>query len=373
MAIKSIELQNFTVFENFKCDFSSGVNIFVGENGTGKTHLLKALYSFCKCNADIHTDNDSNSGFSTDFFPEIVECFRIDSLHELHSNAVNPHGVGINETITVACGAYNRTETRDRVIREKGPTIVAVTVEDYKEAYEIYFPTNEVIFHEAYCFIVNPKNPISSVYIPAKDMLTHSRGLLTMAKKHSRDMPFDKTLLDIIQNAESWKVNDMPELAKNIVPLLEEVIGGTIIQQGGDFFVVKPSGDKIRFSCEAEGIKKFGLLWQLLMAEVIKENSVLFWDEPEANINPKLLPTIVDILLELSRNGVQIFLATHEYNLMKYFSLKKKDTDNVAFINFHKTENGVVSEIEDDYTLLENNAIVEANIKLLEDDIEGVL
>ena len=43
----------------------------------------------------------------------------------------------------------------------------------------------------------------------------------------------------------------------------------------------------------------------------------------------------------------------------------------MAFISLYKTDNGIASEIEDDYNLLEHNSIVEANIKLLEDDIRG--
>lgn len=44
--IDIIKLKNFTVFENFKLKLSRGINILVGENGTGKTHLLKILCSF---------------------------------------------------------------------------------------------------------------------------------------------------------------------------------------------------------------------------------------------------------------------------------------------------------------------------------------
>ena len=101
----------------------------------------------------------------------------------------------------------------------------------------------------------------------------------------------------------------------------------------------------------------------------------MFWDEPEANLNPKMIPIIVDILLELARHGVQIFLATHDYNLMKSFSVKKKESDKVAFFSLYKPEQGggVICEREDDYNLLEHNSIIEANIKLLEDDLEGAL
>ena len=48
MNIKKIKLENYTVFENHQIEFSTGVNIIVGENGSGKTHLMKVLYSACR-------------------------------------------------------------------------------------------------------------------------------------------------------------------------------------------------------------------------------------------------------------------------------------------------------------------------------------
>ena len=43
MSINKIQIKNFTVFKDISIDLVSGVNIFMGENGTGKTHLLKIL------------------------------------------------------------------------------------------------------------------------------------------------------------------------------------------------------------------------------------------------------------------------------------------------------------------------------------------
>lgn len=48
MYIDYLYLNNFTVFKTLNIEFSKGVNIFIGENGTGKTHLLKLLYAACK-------------------------------------------------------------------------------------------------------------------------------------------------------------------------------------------------------------------------------------------------------------------------------------------------------------------------------------
>ena len=39
--IEKIEIKNFTAFDELKIDFVPGVNLFIGENGTGKTHILK--------------------------------------------------------------------------------------------------------------------------------------------------------------------------------------------------------------------------------------------------------------------------------------------------------------------------------------------
>lgn len=41
MKIKRIKFQNYTVFEDQQMEFSPGINVIIGENGTGKTHLMK--------------------------------------------------------------------------------------------------------------------------------------------------------------------------------------------------------------------------------------------------------------------------------------------------------------------------------------------
>jgi len=41
MIIKKIKLENYTVFEDQQIEFCPGINIFIGENGTGKTNILK--------------------------------------------------------------------------------------------------------------------------------------------------------------------------------------------------------------------------------------------------------------------------------------------------------------------------------------------
>ena len=46
--IEKIQFEKFAAFERLSIVLSPGINVFVGENGTGKTHILKAVYSACE-------------------------------------------------------------------------------------------------------------------------------------------------------------------------------------------------------------------------------------------------------------------------------------------------------------------------------------
>ena len=106
---------------------------------------------------------------------------------------------------------------------------------------------------------------------------------------------------------------------------------------------------------------------------LIDKNSILFWDEPEANINPKYIPALVEILLELQRNGVQIFVTTHDYIFSKYFDIKRSDNDKVMYYSLYKTNNGVECENADKLSELNNNQIRDTFIQLYEDEIKRAM
>ncbi|MDR1581606.1 MAG: AAA family ATPase [Synergistaceae bacterium] len=77
MALTKISIENFTVFDKIEIPFSYGINVFIGENSTGKTHILKLLYSACQSARQKVT--------AIDFPLKIARTFRPDelSLHRL--------------------------------------------------------------------------------------------------------------------------------------------------------------------------------------------------------------------------------------------------------------------------------------------------
>ena len=330
MHIKSLNLKNFTVFTDFYLDVDSGVNIFVGENGTGKTHLLKALYAACE------------SGKSENPVDELLKCFKenqkeADLIRDRNSSQL---------TISIF------SEDVTRKIRYDQQCLNILNAPSF--------------FEGKYSIEVPDGIKFSAVYIPVKDMLTHSNGFLAMANKY-RDFPFNKTLTDIIIKASQWKVKQPPKLALTILPLLEEMMDGAVVFENDEFYIKKRSGRLIKFELEAEGLKKIGLLWQLLMTDNLTENSILIWDEPEANLNPKFLPQIVECLLELSRHGVQIFLSTHNYIFAKYFNVRAKDSDSLTFHSLYMQNGDVRVESDKIFSSLKNNAIMQTFDRLLEE------
>lgn len=124
---------------------------------------------------------------------------------------------------------------------------------------------------------------------------------------------------------------------------------------------------------EAEGVRKIGLLWGLIRNGLMEEHSVLFWDESEANINPKFIPDLAEILIELQKSGVQIFVTTHDYIFSKYLDVKCSEDDEIMYFSLYKTDDGVKYENTVKLGDLKNNEIRDTFIQLYEDEIEKAM
>ena len=207
-----------------------------------------------------------------------------------------------------------------------------------------------------------------SVYIPEKDMLLHSFGFLAL--KHERPtIPFDDTLTDIIAKAQLYPKKEMSN--SPLCTKIRAIIGGEVAYDNDSFSIVRDrDGMQIPFSMEASGYKKFGLLWKLIRNGSLEPGSILFWDEPENSLNPELIPILVDILLELTRTGVQIFLATHSEILASYFAVNREKSDNVMFYTLYKLDGRIVADLGDRFDLLVPNNLMTEPVRLYEKQIE---
>jgi predicted ATP-dependent endonuclease of OLD family len=84
----------------------------------------------------------------------------------------------------------------------------------------------------------------------------------------------------------------------------------------------------------AEGLRKIGTISYLLKNGALNQNSILFWDEPESNLNPKLIRDIAKLLIYLERLDVQIFIANHSLFLIKELEILRQKENNIRYFSF---------------------------------------
>jgi AAA15 family ATPase/GTPase len=202
-------------------------------------------------------------------------------------------------------------------------------------------------------------------------MLQHSKGFLALERE--RQIPFDKTQIDILSKAELGETHKITPNASKLLDIIKTVIMGEVIYENDTFFIVKDDGQKVPFSLEASGFQKFGLLWRLLRNGLLEDGSVLFWDEPEASINPELMSVLVNILLKLQQGGVQIFLATHSDILASYFDVKREDNDNVMFYSLYKDGVQIKADKNEKFALLTPNNLTAEQINLYKEEVKKVM
>ena len=81
------------------------------------------------------------------------------------------------------------------------------------------------------------------------------------------------------------------------------------------------------------------------------------------------------MLIELQRNGVQIFLATHDYVVLKEIDLQIASDDRVAFHSLYQdSETGEIAyHTTSSYLRIQPNAISEAFDSLYDREIERTI
>jgi predicted ATPase len=213
------------------------------------------------------------------------------------------------------------------------------------------------------------ETPVESAYIPVREML--SNGAQLVALYRLRELDIEEVHIDIIERA-------MLPLAKGptdadrqrLLDKLRREMRGKVEIVDGRFFHRSTQG-RLEFPLLAEGYRKLGLLWLLIQNRTLLRGSVLFWDEPEANLNPALIGCAVDILLELQRLGVQVFVTTHSYVTLKEVELLRRTGDEVRYVSLQRDAADVVqAETAQRLEDLAQNKIRDTYVDLVERDLK---
>lgn len=102
---------------------------------------------------------------------------------------------------------------------------------------------------------------------------------------------------------------------------LEDIMKGQIVQKNKKFyFKIKGEGE-FEMGLLSDGYRKLSMIIYMILSGSLNKNTILFWDEPETNMNPKMIRPIVQAMVALAQMGVQIFVSTHDYFVQQEFNM----------------------------------------------------
>jgi AAA15 family ATPase/GTPase len=137
-------------------------------------------------------------------------------------------------------------------------------------------------------------------------------------------------------------------------------------------FIFKKGNQQFVMQQTAEGIKKIGILTTLITNRQLGKGTILFMDEPETALHPDAVRQMVEMLVAMSKAGVQIFLASHSYFVIKQLAnCAKRDQLNVSCWNLNREVGKPVSNSFYDLMngVLPSNSIIDEAIKIYDEEI----
>ncbi|MEK7991823.1 MAG: ATP-binding protein [Thiotrichaceae bacterium] len=287
--IISLSIKNLTTIKSESLKFSSSLNIIIGENSTGKSHLLKAAYSLAK--ASYKFGQQAEDSLLKELKDKLVNVFRAEKLSFL----IN-HQALSNKTVEAE---------------------IEVQFSDLDLNLGLKF--GESLHSDALTQIPQAYLAKTPVFFPAKEIISMYPKFGGLYRDYHIEL--DETYYDLCLLLERPVAKNPTPKTQHILTEIETILGGKIIDRNGRFYLKMPDKPEIEMHLLAEGLRKMATLAYLVSNDSLVGN-IVFWDEPESNLNPKLMTMLVKILLLLIQNGTQVILATHSLFLLREFELQ---------------------------------------------------
>jgi len=288
--LESLKLKNFTVFGEATFEFANGINVIVGANGSGKTHLLKLAYACTYVlNAEVR-----NAGP-----PKQTIHYLQSAVAEKLLAVFKPDGLG-------------RLARRSRKGRQRSE-VDCLFNDQNKLEFSFSTASKTSVEVEKTSARWLEKRP---VYLPTRELLTIYPGFVSLYE--TTHLQFDETWRDtcLLLGAPLARGPREARIKELLVPL-EEAMGGKVELTDAGGFYLNVDGVRMEMHLVAEGLRKLAMIARLIATGSLIDKGYLFWDEPEANLNPKVIKTIARTILHLCQNGIQVFIATHSLFLMR--------------------------------------------------------
>ena len=239
--LKSLNIENLTVFPKADFTFGKDLNIIIGENGSGKSHLLKAAYAAIAVSAQraatAPTDMPTKTFMETALADKLRAVFRPDGIGRLARRRI---GGGHN-----TCKLEYAFDNKRLDLSLQFSTVATSNVKMTKTPGEWA-----------------DKLP---VFLPTRELLTIYPGFVSLYETSHTE--FEETWRDTcILLGKLLARGPRERNIKQLLVPLEEAMGGTVeLTKGGRFYLnLESSSSSMEMHLVAEGLRKLATVARLI-------------------------------------------------------------------------------------------------------------
>lgn len=331
--INRVSLNNFGPLDKLDWQKLGKINLVIGNNSTGKTFLLKAMYSAIRTLEEYKRGDDQRKT-SEILVDKLYWTFQPEKIGDLVSKQAD------------------------------SPLSLELSLDDKTFDYSFGKDTTKSI--STIENLVEPRAS-NSIFLPAKEVLS-LHNIILKSREQDKVFGFDDTYLDLARalRLPTTRGNNYPEFTQSRQKL-EEILGGKVeYDEVSGRWQFKKEKQKFPIGVTAEGVKKIAILDTLLGNRYLDKNSVIFIDELESALHPVAISKFIDIIAMLANRGIQFFIASHSYFVVKkLFLIAQEQKLSIPVLSKDKD----TWEQSDLLTEMPDNAIIDESIRLYKEEV----
>lgn len=336
--IEKCEFVNYGKVGTVTLSDLSNINLIIGENGTGKTFLLKALYSAIRT-LEENMRGDATRSVNDLLIEKLRWTFQVEKPGDIVTKGT------------------------------EGPAVFHMTVGGSKLGYQFGPECSKKL---TILDVPETSKEGNSVFIPAKEVLS-LYSVILKSREIDQVFGFDDTYYDL---AKALRI--APSRGKNYSvfaksrKMVEGIVGGKVdYDDSRTKWYYKQGNQKYSIGAASEGVKKIAIMDRLLANGYLDNHSTIFIDEVESALHPDAICAFLDVIdLIAHEMGIQVFITSHSYFVIKklyLIALKRKGS--VKCISMSKDGLTSVSDLCEG---MPKNSIIDASIKLYEEEMDEV-
>ncbi|MDQ3314476.1 MAG: AAA family ATPase [Verrucomicrobiota bacterium] len=331
--ITRVQLTNFGPIEKVDWAKLGQINLVIGGNGSGKTFLLKALYSAMRT-LEEYKRGDVQRTAAEILVEKLQWTFQADKIGDLVTKGTDGQ---LDFRLIFGGNDFAYTFGKDT--------------------------TKQISSLENHV----PPRASNSIFLPAKEVLS-LLDIILKSREVDKVFGFDDTYLDLARALrQSGRGGRNYEAFAKSRQNLEGILGGKVEDvDGTGKWLFRKGKHRFPLGVTAEGVKKIAILDTLLSNRYLDPQSIVFIDEVESALHPVAISKLLDIVAALAICGIQFVLASHSYFVVKKLFLIAQEQDLHLPVISSDEKGWHCADLKDG---MPDNPIITESIRLYEEEV----